>query len=54
MKNLKPKIILIGEFFDDPDVSPNGCKAIFNYKRDKTSNQGALISIDVCHKYLGG
>jgi hypothetical protein len=35
-------------------VSPDGCKVVFNYKRDATSDQGALVSIDVCRKFLGG
>jgi hypothetical protein len=54
VKNLRPKSILVGESFDNPSVSPDGCKVVFHYKRDKTSEHGALISIDVCRKFLGG
>jgi hypothetical protein len=54
IKNLRPEIILVGEVFNDPVVSPDGCKVVFNYKRDATSDQGALVSIDVCRKFLGG
>ena len=54
IKNLRPEIILVGEVFDGPVVSPDGCKVVFNYKRDATSEQGALVSIDVCRKFLGG
>jgi hypothetical protein len=54
VKNLRPKSILVGESFDNPSVSPDGCKVVFHCKRDKTSEHGALISIDVCRKFLGG
>ena len=54
IKNLRPEIILVGEVFEGPVVSPDGCKVVFNYKRDATSEQGALVSIDVCRKFLGG
>jgi hypothetical protein len=54
IKNLRPEIILVGQVFDDPVVSPDGCKVVFNYKKDATSDRGALVSIDVCRKFLGG
>lgn len=52
LKNLRPEIILVGEEFDDPAVSPDGCKIVFNYKQDASSNDGALVSVDVCRKFL--
>ncbi len=54
VKNLQPVNIAVGESFDNPSVSPDGCKVLFHYKRDKTSEHGALISIDVCKKFLAG
>jgi hypothetical protein len=54
VKNVRLEIIVVGESFDNLSVSPDGCKVLFHYKWDNTSVHGALVSIDVCRKFLGG